>query len=228
MIKENRISKYMLYAIGEIVLVIIGILIALWIAEWNTQRHRHMDEINKLGQIKQALQSDLQTIEKEINYLDFRIKNVNTLDSLLKNNSNSKIENLHSLFGSIYGMQLLELNTALFEDLQANGFNLIKNDSIRIQLINTFGTEYGKLKTSNNIEQDINEVIRPYYLSNFHSIQFRRNAIPNDLDKLWNDTYYHNVVNYRLITLRINQENQYEITKIEIEKLIKLITNYIQ
>jgi hypothetical protein len=35
MIKENKVSKYMLYAIGEIVLVVIGILIALQINNWN-------------------------------------------------------------------------------------------------------------------------------------------------------------------------------------------------
>jgi hypothetical protein len=38
MIKENRVSKYMLYAIGEIVLVVIGILIALQINNWNEQQ----------------------------------------------------------------------------------------------------------------------------------------------------------------------------------------------
>jgi len=36
-IKENRTSKYLLYAIGEIILVVIGILIALQINTWNTE-----------------------------------------------------------------------------------------------------------------------------------------------------------------------------------------------
>ena len=38
MVKENRVSKYILYAIGEIVLVVIGILIALSINNWNEQK----------------------------------------------------------------------------------------------------------------------------------------------------------------------------------------------
>jgi sensor domain CHASE-containing protein len=38
MIKENRTSKYLLYAIGEIVLVVIGILIALSINNSNQER----------------------------------------------------------------------------------------------------------------------------------------------------------------------------------------------
>lgn len=51
MIKENRVSKYLLYAIGEIVLVVIGILIALQINNWN--------EVRKEGEQRQQLISSL-------------------------------------------------------------------------------------------------------------------------------------------------------------------------
>ena len=42
MIKENRISKYLLYAIGEIVLVMIGILLALQVNTWNEARKQNI------------------------------------------------------------------------------------------------------------------------------------------------------------------------------------------
>jgi len=45
MIKENRASKYLLYAIGEIVLVVIGILIALQINTWNEGRKARAKEV---------------------------------------------------------------------------------------------------------------------------------------------------------------------------------------
>ncbi len=38
LLTENKLSKYLLYAIGEIVLVVIGILIALQINNWNTSK----------------------------------------------------------------------------------------------------------------------------------------------------------------------------------------------
>ena len=38
MLTENKFSKYLLYAIGEIILVVIGILIALWINNWNQEQ----------------------------------------------------------------------------------------------------------------------------------------------------------------------------------------------
>jgi sensor domain CHASE-containing protein len=46
MIKENKVSKYLLYAIGEIVLVVIGILIALQINNQNEFRKQKLVEIN--------------------------------------------------------------------------------------------------------------------------------------------------------------------------------------
>ena len=45
MIKENKVSKYMLYAIGEIILVVIGILIALQINNWNNVQKNKQAEI---------------------------------------------------------------------------------------------------------------------------------------------------------------------------------------
>ncbi len=48
---ENKFSRYLLYAVGEIMLVVIGILIALQINNWNEnqkQRHRQVDMINAL------------------------------------------------------------------------------------------------------------------------------------------------------------------------------------
>ena len=45
-IMENKTSKYFKYAIGEIVLVVIGILIALQINNWNTNRINSNRETN--------------------------------------------------------------------------------------------------------------------------------------------------------------------------------------
>ena len=66
MIKENRVSKYMLYAIGEIVLVVIGILIALQVNDWNEQRKLKSEETKLLKEMSSALKSDLQDIKSNI------------------------------------------------------------------------------------------------------------------------------------------------------------------
>ncbi len=58
MIKENRVSKYMLYAIGEIVLVVIGILLALQINNWNEEKKINKSIEDHLTILKQNLSED--------------------------------------------------------------------------------------------------------------------------------------------------------------------------
>jgi hypothetical protein len=66
MIKENRASKYLLYAIGEIVLVVIGILIALQINNWNEERKSHSQEVALLNQLQSEFESNQDQLEEKI------------------------------------------------------------------------------------------------------------------------------------------------------------------
>lgn len=66
MITENKASKYVLYAIGEIVLVIIVILIALSINNRNEQRKDLAKEQLILKQLKSEYQSNLKQLDEKI------------------------------------------------------------------------------------------------------------------------------------------------------------------
>jgi len=67
MADDNRPLKYMRYAIGEIVLVVIGILIALQINTWNESQKLVKLEKELLWQVKIGLESDYNSISKSIN-----------------------------------------------------------------------------------------------------------------------------------------------------------------
>ena len=58
LLSENKFSRYLLYAIGEIILVVIGILIALQINNWNENRKERLHEKEALGKFLQDLESD--------------------------------------------------------------------------------------------------------------------------------------------------------------------------
>lgn len=63
LLTENKFSKYLLYAIGEIVLVVIGILIALQINNWNEERKRENAEAVILEQVKTDLKKSQTGLE---------------------------------------------------------------------------------------------------------------------------------------------------------------------
>ncbi|MCB0606018.1 MAG: hypothetical protein KDC25_14205, partial [Saprospiraceae bacterium] len=70
LLTENKFSKYLIYAIGEIVLVVIGILIALGINNWNEQRKNRIAEIKLYETIIKSLESDFDDVEVHLQRID--------------------------------------------------------------------------------------------------------------------------------------------------------------
>ncbi len=65
-VSENKLTKYLIYATGEIVLVVIGILIALSINNWNESRKERLQEIQLLTQLQSEFQSNLRQLDRKI------------------------------------------------------------------------------------------------------------------------------------------------------------------
>ena len=63
---ENKTGKYLKYAIGEIVLVVVGILIALSINNWNSEKKLAIKELNLIEELKSNLQTNIENLEKDI------------------------------------------------------------------------------------------------------------------------------------------------------------------
>ncbi len=66
LLSENKFSKYLIYAIGEIILVVVGILIALQINNSNQNRINTIAEKDTLASLKQDLNSALFQLESKI------------------------------------------------------------------------------------------------------------------------------------------------------------------
>ena len=64
--RAGKFSKYLLYAIGEILLVVIGILIALQVDTWNQEKKERQLELGILKEVRDNLSDDLSKIESSI------------------------------------------------------------------------------------------------------------------------------------------------------------------
>lgn len=83
--EDNKPLKYMRYAIGEIVLVVIGILIALGINNWNEDKNMHKRELTLLSELSSNLEINITNLENDINTQTKSIKSFNYIFSLPKN-----------------------------------------------------------------------------------------------------------------------------------------------
>ena len=94
LLSENRFRKYLVYAIGEIVLVVIGILIALQINNNNEAKNNEARFVKILKEIRLDLENDITSSENVIkrgiemdSILELVLKNKLTKEDYLKNSS---------------------------------------------------------------------------------------------------------------------------------------------
>jgi len=161
MADDNRPLKYARYAIGEIVLVVIGILIALQINNWNEARLDRQDE----NKILTLLYLDFQDTQKNLNHsietynkIEQHITNkINCLgmnpDSLTSDNKNQLMSSYMPITNIITG----SLNSII----NSNKLELIVNDSLKVLL-----TKYPSIvnqfnKSEENWEDCVINVTRP-------------------------------------------------------------------
>ena len=73
--REGKTGKYLKYAIGEILLVMIGILLALQVNNWNEKRKMHAELDNILRIISYDMETDTLVANQVISYYDAHNKN---------------------------------------------------------------------------------------------------------------------------------------------------------
>lgn len=227
LIEEDNVRKYLLYAIGEIILVVIGILIALQINNWNNNQIEKEAEIKTLIELRKGILMDADLMQNSLNTITSQIEKMKAFKMLLNNEQYSYDKGLDTLFGSVYGVRAIRVNKAFYEDLKASSLKLIKDDAIRLKIVNLFEDNYVLLDKIFEMEIHINDITRPYYLKNFHNIDFHDTATPNNYREIWTDKYYHNVVHYRIINLESNHISTYNQTIPKINELANLIENYL-
>ena len=97
LIDSGHMRKYAFYAIGEIALVVIGILIALQINNWNESRIMRKDELNVLKNLKTDLEDNLDEIKGIYQKVSRRKDNVDSIRTyFIEENQHLTLDQCHS------------------------------------------------------------------------------------------------------------------------------------
>ena len=149
LLSESKLSKYMLYAIGEIILVVIGILIALSINNWNTERQNDIKGTVYLEGIRNDLIHDTEFIKTLIPRYQDRYRDFRGLDSLVRIGSDSIF---YIYFQKIrrfsYQTYTFYPRIGSYASLVSeNSTALISNDSLSKQLKNIYEIQYVRIGT---------------------------------------------------------------------------------
>jgi len=151
LLTENKLSKYLLYAIGEILLVVIGILIALQINNSNDNEKQQLKEIVYLIELKKGLETDLKgEFIPAIKIYKKRLESHNKLYAFYENTETFREDSLTKYFRSCFaGEWDFVFNTAAFENIKSTGIDIISNDSIRSKISTLYSYSYPNIREVN-------------------------------------------------------------------------------
>jgi hypothetical protein len=142
LLNDGKISKYFKYAIGEIFLVVIGILIALQINTWNESRKDKYQEVEYIQRLISENKQDLITFSNNIRNLEKGNDSILKFSNALKTSSIPdtlliRSANEYFKYGSIY--PVFTSSTSTFDDLSSTGnLKLITNTYLRDSIVNHY------------------------------------------------------------------------------------------
>lgn len=138
MLIENKLSKYLLYAIGEILLVVVGILIALQINNNNESQKLVQKEIEILQLLQESLTTDLARFEKVTSFYKVSRNSIERVLDHLENNLPYEDTLASDFFNStIYYTQTSFVNGP-FQTLKSSGLELISNTALRLKIVEVY------------------------------------------------------------------------------------------
>lgn len=142
-------------ALGEIALIVIGILLALQIDQWNNDRLDRQREVEYLSFIRDGLQEDVQALERLIAFNTTKGETLGQVLQLLAAgvegvDLNSK---LIPLMGILTSYDYFSANRIAFDNLKAtHSLSLIRNSELQRALTEYYASERGLIGTSEHLE----------------------------------------------------------------------------
>ncbi len=180
LLAENRFTRYLGYATGEIVLVVIGILIALQINNWYDARKDRARELAYLHNIREDVRTNIAQMD---NYLKSRSEEIAAAQRILAHFNGQTIEDASAFNAdsiSIYDWKRFYLSDNTYQELVGSGnFALLSNPKIKDGLLD-IESMYRKLKG----EED-------HFRFDSETLLYKPLYVTTDVDPMMQDYGFH-------------------------------------
>jgi hypothetical protein len=137
MANDNRPLMYMRYAVGEIVLVVVGILIALQINTWNEERKAQRMEYVALSELKKNIEADLIKMDSVAILTNQRIKSIRIIIHSMSINQKYH-DSLNTHFGWAMVYDDMPFHKGAYESLKSSGSQLVNDETLRFEISNYY------------------------------------------------------------------------------------------
>jgi len=227
LMEQNKTGKYLKYAIGEIVLVVIGILIALSINNWNEGKKSIQKGRDILTDIKENL--DFNTIQFQED-IEINKGIVKSIDIILENITVTKVYNdsLDKHFRYVNWWASARWKSSGYEALVKHGVEIVQSKELQESIIDLYEISYIEIVENARLQEGSWNAILPNWLeliyrdpSNFNSSDEHK-ASPFDYQEIVDSRIFRSFLTFNRsqrvydIQVRINMLTKHQ-------ELIKLI-----
>jgi len=192
-LSEGKTGKYLKYAIGEIILVVIGILIALQLNNLNENKKNNVFEKEILSQIQENLKNDKLVLKQiELNF----IKAIASSKKILSAEESEKTkDSIEIWLGAIIQFDRFQLLTNAYEVLRSNGFDRISNKQLRFLLGKYYDDEAIRMiKSTNDIELAFDDRWIPILFEETVEFEFKKSVELKDYSVLLKSSKERNIL----------------------------------
>ena len=170
LLSENKTGKYFKYAIGEIVLVMIGILLALQVSNWNQERKDRMSERKLLDNIHRDF------VHNKVGFDSIKAIHYRALDGLEKlialfplGNDSLKYAAYYKYNIQIKGMTYDPYSSSIESVVNSNALQLIQDENLQKYLVSWKDVFRDYKEDENNYNDYLKNFFWPYYTDVFDS-----------------------------------------------------------
>ena len=209
LLMENKTGKYFKYAIGEIMLVVIGILIALQINNWNQQHQQKTEELKQLKALKLEFEKNALNLDSITKH---HIENEDATLRVINATSHYTIKEFDSLYYKATYNYNFDPSKGIYNSLINSGnIELISNETLKYKLaeIQDIVTDY--IDDENNVREYGIKEFFPFVVNqmpyNPHRLYKNRTANEKEL----HHTYFVEMINNRVFIEHLSMLSLYRI-----------------
>jgi len=198
LIDSGSTRRYLLYAVGEIALVVIGILIALQINNWNELMIEQKKEEIILNNLRENLEININLLNEAIKVGRLKEESVGFVIEAIENNLPFHDTLGSHFFRASWGTQTMTLSTADYESFKTNGYDIVKSEALKKSITNLFEMIYEKvLKNQDDLKNiQLQDGCIVHSRENFTYVE-GVGLVPVNFEKIKVDHYYVEVTKRR-------------------------------
>jgi hypothetical protein len=222
-IQKGNLTNYLWYAIGEILLVMIGILLALQVNNWNENKIKRSAELTYYSNIKNRLLDDKKLIQSQINFNNRYGTQFKYANEIIEINDRTKTDTLGKIAINLTNYSDFDGRDNIYESMVNSGeIKLLKNNEI-IEGIRDLEEDYLYI---NRIEKIHYDAMITYAIPNIYpNIKFSTGEVKKP-DLVYRFEFQNLILS--LLKIMKEKDQKYNSTIEHIDMLLELINNELE